>query len=174
MTSGIGSDAAAAVRTFGTIFRDVVHKYSQCQAYSLTEQLNHGIRYFDSRVSTKPNTNSIHFIHAFYGPTVESGLKEINSFLSSHSKEIVFLDFNHFYDMNDEHHKQLLELLQNTFKDKLCMYVGPENATLKMMWENNLQVIVFYQNKVSLICVSKTCSNIITFIFLFVLIFIRH
>ena len=150
LTSGIGSDADAAVRTFGFIFRDVVHKYAQCQTYSIIEQLNHGIRFFDFRVSTKPNTNSIHFLHAFYGPTVESGLKEINSFLSSHSKEIVFLDFNHFYEMSDDHHKHLLELVQNAFQDKLCMFVGSENASLKMMWENNLQVIVFYQNKVSI------------------------
>ena len=148
ISSGIGTDVSSAVKTFGTIFKDVVHRYSATQKYSLTEQLNHGIRYFDFRVSTKPNTTSLHFIHAFYGAAVETGLREIKEFISSHPKEIVLLDFNHFYDMNDSHHKQLLELIEKTFLEKLCMFVGVENATLNMLWENNLQVIVFYQNKV--------------------------
>ena len=100
-------------------------------------------------MSTKPNTKSFHFIHAFYGATVENGLQEIKTFLSAHPKEIVFLDFNHFYEMNDSHHTQLLQLIGNTFQEKLCMFVGVENATLNMLWENNLQVIVFYQDKVS-------------------------
>ena len=149
VNAGIGTDVPSAVKTFGTIFRDVVQRYSSTQKYSLTEQLHHGIRYFDFRVSTKPGTNSLHFIHAFFSCTaVEKELKEINTFLSSHPKEIVFLDFNHFYEMNDGHHKQLLETIEKTFQEKLCMFVGVENATLNMLWENNLQVIVFYQDKV--------------------------
>ena len=56
--------------------------------------------------------------------------------------------------MNDDSHKQLLDLIQTTFQGKLCMFIGVENATLNMLWENNLQVIVFYQDKVS-ICRDK-------------------
>ena len=147
-TSGIGTDVPAAVRTFGVVFKDVIHRYSVTQKYSLTNQLNHGIRYFDFRVSTKPGTDSLHFLHALFGATVESGLREINEFLIEHPREIILMDFNHFYDMNEESHKRLLHLIEKLFKRKLCMFVGVENATLNMLWENNLQVIVFYQDKV--------------------------
>ena len=147
-TSGIGSDVPAAVRTFGVVFKDVIHRYSVTQKYSLTNQLNHGIRYFDFRVSTKPGTDSLHFLHALFGATVESGLREIDEFLSEHPREIILMDFNHFYDMDEESHKRLLHLIEKLFKRKLCMFIGVENATLNMLWENNLQVIVFYQDKV--------------------------
>ncbi|XP_038142659.1 PI-PLC X domain-containing protein 2 isoform X2 [Cyprinodon tularosa] len=77
---------------------------------------------------------------------VRDGLLEINSFLCRHKKEVVFLDFNHYYAMDSEHHVYLIEMLQEVFGSKLCSDCAVENITLNYLWEKKYQVIVFYHH----------------------------
>lgn len=113
-------------------------------------QLTNGIRYFDFRVASRKGTDNIHFIHLFYGTTVGEGLDEIIKFLDKNKKEVVILDFNHFYGMSEDQHKRLLDMLLEKCGGRLCMFVGMENLTLNMLWENNLQIIIIYHHQVIL------------------------
>ncbi|XP_056290721.1 PI-PLC X domain-containing protein 2 isoform X2 [Pseudoliparis swirei] len=112
------------------------------------EQLEAGIRYFDLRVSSKPRESGheIYFIHGLFGHKVCDGLLEINTFLNRHRKEVVFLDFNHYYAMGAEHHVYLINMLKQVFGSKLCNDCAVESITLDFLWQNKYQVIVFYHH----------------------------
>ena len=65
---------------------------------------------------------------------------EIDSFLTQHPQEIVFLDFNHFYAMDEAHHKRLILRIQEAFGSKLCSACSVESMTLQNLWEKKCQV----------------------------------
>ncbi|XP_053378019.1 PI-PLC X domain-containing protein 3-like [Mercenaria mercenaria] len=112
-------------------------------------QLSSGIRYFDLRVASRSGTPNIHFLHTLYGTTVKEGLDEIIDFLDDNKKEIVILDFNHFYQMCEDQHQEFLKMLIEKCGEKLCLFVGIENLTLNMLWENGLQIIIVYHHKIA-------------------------
>ncbi|XP_065805105.1 PI-PLC X domain-containing protein 2 isoform X2 [Labrus bergylta] len=134
---------------FSVLAKKVMVKWSMTQNLTFKEQLDAGIRYFDLRVSSKPGEpgKEIYFIHGLFGHKVRDGLLEINNYLSRHRKEIVFLDFNHYYAMNAEHHKYLISMLQEVFGSKLCNNGAVEGITLDYLWEKGYQVIVFYHHQ---------------------------
>ncbi|XP_037549808.1 PI-PLC X domain-containing protein 2 [Nematolebias whitei] len=148
----VGPDQKAYVKYLATLFsvlaKKVMVKWSMTQNLTFREQLDAGIRYFDLRVSSKPGEpgNEIYFIHGLFGHKVRDGLLEINSFLCRHKKEVVFLDFNHYYAMETEHHVYLISMLQEVFGSKLCSNCKVENVTLDFLWEKKYQVIVFYHH----------------------------
>uniref|UniRef100_A0A667ZK35 Phosphatidylinositol specific phospholipase C X domain containing 2 n=1 Tax=Myripristis murdjan TaxID=586833 RepID=A0A667ZK35_9TELE len=148
----VGPDQKAYVVYLATIFRNVAKKvmvkWSMTQVQKVWGQLDAGIRYFDLRVSSKPSEsgNEIYFIHGLFGHKVRDGLTEINSFLNRHRKEVVFLDFNHHYAMEAEHHAYLISLIQEVFRGKLCLVCVVEDITLNYLWDKNYQVLVFYHH----------------------------
>ena len=73
-------------------------------------------------------------------PQVRDSLLEMNSFLSSHNKEVVFLDFNHHYAMGPEHHSYLISMLQEVFGSKLCGSTPVDHITLDFLWARKYQI----------------------------------
>jgi GGDEF domain-containing protein len=111
-----------------------------------------GIRYFDLRVCRTIDKHSdskspFTFTHGLLGDLVRVGLEEINEFLNKHSKEIILLDFNHFYDFNDQcGHDQLIHLIHEIFGKKLCTTARTiSQCTLNYLWNNKQQVILLYE-----------------------------
>ncbi|WAR25498.1 PLCX2-like protein [Mya arenaria] len=147
--SEIGPDAVPFVQFLGRIGAACIYKWSVSQDFSFREQLVAGVRYFDLRVAPRRTTGKFHFLHTLFGISVEDGVREIFDFLREHDKEVVILDFNHFYDMSDEKHTELIQKLIDICGEKMCVFVGIENLTLSTMWENGLQVIVIYHNKMA-------------------------
>lgn len=122
--------------------KKLMKKWSVTQNLTFREQLEAGIRYFDLRVSSKPGDadQEIYFIHGLFGIKVWDGLMEIDSFLAQHPREMVFLDFNHFYAMDEAHHKRLVRQIQEAFGNKLCSACCVESLTLQILWEKKCQV----------------------------------
>lgn len=111
-----------------------------------------GIRYFDLRVCRTREKNfdsrtAFAFTHGLLGHFVRDRLEEINEFLKQHPSEIVLLDFNHFYDFNDERdHDQLIHLIHEVFGTKLCTTARTiEECTLNYLWSHQQQVILLYE-----------------------------
>lgn len=138
--------------------KTVIRNWSITQSLNFTEQLNAGIRYFDLRVSIKKHgskgkksekqPDELRLIHGLFGPTHKATMEEICEFLESHPKEIILLDFNHFYHMDKKHHSECVDSMKSIFGDKLCPYqTDTESLTFKFMWENGYQVIVFYHHQ---------------------------
>lgn len=150
--SKFGPDRPRSIQYFlkaaGFVSRYVVHKWVITQDRTFAEQLNLGIRYFDLRVTSKPRCHECFFIHAQYGPPVTPCLKEMNSFLIEHPKEVILLDFNHFYQMTPVLHRHLLSVLTNVFGAKLCPPARMQDLTLNKMWENNRQVVAIYHDSI--------------------------
>ncbi|XP_075445664.1 PI-PLC X domain-containing protein 2 [Ascaphus truei] len=146
--SPVAPDQATTIKRLAKIslVKKLIKKWSVTQNLTFTEQLESGIRYFDLRVSSKPEEvgRDIYFIHGLYGIKVWDGLKEISGFLTYHNKEVVLLDFNHFYAMEHRHHFDLVNMMQEVFGNKLCTTECVENITLQYMWENKFQVLIFY------------------------------
>ena len=101
------------VSVFGTVAKKLMRKWLATQTMNFTGQLGAGIRYFDLRISTKPRDpdNELYFAHGLFSAKANEGLEEINAFLTDHHKEVVFLDFNHFYGMQKYHHEKLVQML---------------------------------------------------------------
>lgn len=142
--SPVGPDQATAIKRLAKIslVKKLMKKWSVTQNLTFKEQLDGGIRYFDLRVSSKPGETGqeIYFIHGLFGIKVWDGLMEINNFLTHHPTEVVFLDFNHFYAMDNNHHLYLIRRMQEIFESKLCTKECVENVTLQSLWDKQQQV----------------------------------
>ncbi|XP_029434708.1 PI-PLC X domain-containing protein 2 isoform X2 [Rhinatrema bivittatum] len=154
--SPIGADQAASVRRLARIalVKKLIKKWSVTQSLTFKEQLESGIRYFDLRVSSRADEagEEIYFLHGLFGMKVRDGLTAINTFLRHHGREVVFLDFNHFYAMTHGHHTRLIDMLQEIFGSKLGTAEHVENVTLQSLWKKGVQVLVFYHSGLSREC----------------------
>ena len=128
--------------------KPAIKNWSTCQDLTLTQQLELGVRYMDLRVAPKPGSEDIYMVHALYGRTVAQCMTEINDFLNQHTKEIVLLDFNHFFDMTAVEHTVLISALMDIFGQKMCQLLDADSLTLENLWSSGLQVIVFYHNEI--------------------------
>lgn len=125
-----------------------MYRWSLTQSLDVTQQLKKGIRYLDCRVSWCKDTGDFHFLHGLYGGQVEPCLKEVAAFLDNHPKEVVFLDFNHFYNMQIDQHNKLARKLVDIFENKIFVFekgVPINGISLEVLWQVNKQVIIFYQ-----------------------------
>ncbi|XP_048350822.1 PI-PLC X domain-containing protein 2 isoform X1 [Sphaerodactylus townsendi] len=150
--SPVGPDQATAIKRLAKIslVKKLMKKWSVTQNLTFKEQLESGIRYFDLRVSSKPGEagQEIYFIHGLFGIRVSDGLMEINTFLTHHPTEVVFLDFNHFYAMDKNHHVYLIGRIKEVFGSRLCTKECVENVTLNYLWEKKQQVLIFYHHPI--------------------------
>ncbi|KAJ8402009.1 hypothetical protein AAFF_G00372440 [Aldrovandia affinis] len=140
------------VSVFGAVAKKLMRKWLATQSMDFTSQLEAGVRFFDLRISTKPRDpdNLLYFAHGLFSATVREGLEQISGFLASHAREVVFLDFNHFYGVQNVHHESLVGMLREVFGDRLCPTLFAQEVTLKYLWEREYQVLVFYHNPVAL------------------------
>ena len=57
--------------------------------------------------------------HAMHGASIQVLLDDVLQFTTKFPKEIIILDFNHFYGIDTEHHQQLISKIEETFERKL-------------------------------------------------------
>lgn len=92
-------------------------------------------------MATKPNDINFYTVHALYGDPVMKELVNIKTFLESHTKEILILDFQHFYHFSEADHNRLSLVLKSLFHSKICPCSYPiEKLNLAIMRKNNWQV----------------------------------
>lgn len=128
------------------IAKRIVYRWSYTQRINATQQLQRGVRYFDFRVSPKPDTGEVCLVHGLYGMSVYDALKEINEFLATHPKEVVILDFQHFYNVTDDVHVKIIADILDIFGAKLCPFKRNLNQlTMASLWSNAYQAFVFYR-----------------------------
>ena len=144
----LGPDCDAAIKDlaklFGGMIKDIICRWSLTQSLGATAQLKAGIRYFDLRISTKPESEDLYVLHGLYSVTLEKYLTDIKTFLDAHPKEVVLLDLNHFYKMSEFEHKQCVSMILEILGYKMCPLLDMESVTLQTMWDSQLQVLVFY------------------------------
>lgn len=134
-------------RIFTPFFsRRVLTRWSKVQSVNLTSQLCMGIRYFDFRLQYEETSGIILVVHLMKSEPLSDGLETINSFLHSHDKELVILDFQHFVGFTARVHSSLTHLLRVAFGDKLCPGdISMSKISLEAMHRRGYQVIVVYR-----------------------------
>ncbi|XP_073978993.1 PI-PLC X domain-containing protein 3 isoform X2 [Rhodnius prolixus] len=125
----------------------IMFNWSVTQGKNVTNQLKLGVRYLDLRIALKASDHrNFYFVHGMYANKINGGLSDIVKFLNAHKKEIVILDFQHFYGLSYADHERLVKLITEIFKDKLCPEQSSvRSVTLNWMMENNYQVIAIYR-----------------------------
>ncbi|XP_046752754.1 PI-PLC X domain-containing protein 3 [Diprion similis] len=146
----IGPDGPKFLRHLGCfkmVAKPVIFNWSITQHDDVKAQLNGGIRYLDLRVAKKDGLNEICFLHGLYGASIEEPLEDIADWLTSHPGEVVILDFQHFYQFSDSLHNVLINIIESTFKGKLCP-VFPSFTHISLQWLalEKYQVFVIYRN----------------------------
>ncbi|XP_050298062.1 PI-PLC X domain-containing protein 3-like isoform X2 [Anthonomus grandis grandis] len=128
--------------------RHIMANWTKNQNVAVKEQLKAGIRYFDLRVSAKSRENNLYFCHGMYSCKVEPVLNEISTFLETHSKEVVILDFQHFYGFTQQTHGKLMQMLLKTYGTKLLPYSDHmDHLSLDYMTSQfSYQVITVYRS----------------------------
>lgn len=165
-THDSGTSSAASSSSFSPDATDVIKKINwmgsgtvaglaRTQDKNIGQQLQLGVRYFDLRVAPNPDCNNeLYFVHSKYGDSVSSSIKDVKSFLDKHDGEVVVLDFQHFYNMNEENYNELMKLL----KDNLGEYLAPATSstlngkTLKRLCDKNQRVIVIFNDSAFYAC----------------------
>lgn len=128
--------------------KDIIHKWSICQNLSILDQLKAGIRFLDIRVTHREADDEFYVTHSLFGPKVYDCMEDVKKFLIDHPKEVVLLDFNHFFNMQLEQHILLLTSLLSIFESFLCPFTTMDKTTLNMLWRNNFRVLIFYHHDV--------------------------
>jgi len=72
-----------------------------------------------------------------------TGSAQAGAFVQAHPKEIVILDFNHFYAMSSGACSTLASKITSTFGSKLVPVSRDAETTVQDLWEAGQQVVVF-------------------------------
>ncbi|XP_076241487.1 PI-PLC X domain-containing protein 2 isoform X2 [Calliopsis andreniformis] len=147
----VGPDEPRYIRALGRycslVSKPIIFNWSITQQNDIKDQLNGGIRYLDLRVATKPTDGDIYFLHGLYGSKIYQPLQQVAEWLSSHSNEIVILDFQHFYSFSEMDHRHLVDTIFRIFPRKLCPVASSfDHITLRWLNLEKYQVIVIYRN----------------------------
>jgi hypothetical protein len=94
---------------------------SSTQNLNITGQLNMGMRYLDVRVATGSSGETAIFHGCIEGGLFCNVLEQINTFLTDHAGEFIFLDLVQEYgrDFDNAKRVQMFEDVKSTFGDKM-------------------------------------------------------
>lgn len=144
--SSAAPDAPRGLNVIFRMFPGCVQKWLLTQNYTVRQQLEHGIRYLDIRTSY--HEQSFKFCHGLYSCENLQPLEDVNSFLATHPKEVVILDFQHVYNCDRDLHQKYCELILSIFGEKILPRNSIETldrCSLETMAKNGHQVIVIYR-----------------------------
>lgn len=104
----------------------------------------------DLRVAYNSKEGRLYFVHGVYCDEIAFPMEDVLHFLSSHPREFVIMDLQHFYEFNESHHQQLTNYLLKQFgsiiyERSLHEYDFSE-LTLAKALALHKQVIVIYRN----------------------------
>lgn len=109
-------------------------------------------------MATKPNDSNFYTVHALFGDPVMKELVNMKAFLVSHAKEIIVLDFQHFYNFSEADHNRLSLVLKSLFCNMICPYSYPiDTLNLDVMRKNSWQVMNIMNININLIIIHDSC-----------------
>ncbi len=124
-----------------SIIRPIVAGWSKTQPYSINDQLNNGIRYFDFRVCY--NNADFYLCHTMLGDLVSNALKNIQTFAQAHPSEMIIIDFNHFYGVdNSALETQFLQMLKDNLGNSVIPNTYHANSTMGQIRQSKRQIII--------------------------------
>ena len=95
------------------------------------------------RVGYLADRKDFFFVHGCYGYAIVDLLKEMKVFLDNNPKEVLIVDFNHFYSFTDEIHKAkngLLDSVEETINNDYSQWMTNLPVTLTTIPLNQLAI----------------------------------
>lgn len=129
------------------VVKKVISDWAKAQGQNITEQLEGGIRYLDLRVCL--NDKDMFVVHGMYAENINVVIDAVHNFVTQNNKEIVILDFNHFYEMTANSHRSLVSTLISTFSSVLIPRSKTVNATVNDLWSAKQRVVILYDDETS-------------------------
>jgi len=126
-----------------TVVKGICRSWSQCQSYSITQQLMDGVRYLDFRViRTGSNFEVCHSIT--YGALMPL-LDEVKTFIHDNPKELVFLHFQKIFNCDKKQMDYLAQEVILRFQNDI---VSPKKfslySKLQDIWDRKKKIIIFF------------------------------
>lgn len=129
-----------------SIVRPIVAGWSKTQPYSIKQQLNHGIRYLDFRVCLFQS--HFYLCHALISVRLKKALEQIQYFIQQNPSEIILLDINHIYNVeNSAQESQLVQLIQKYLGDSLIPNTYHVTDTIGTLRQSQKNIIVFMNSQ---------------------------
>jgi hypothetical protein len=66
---------------------------------------------------------------------VQDALNSVAKFVTKYPREVVIVDFNHFYGMTQQLHLELIKMIHETFGDALASRKRTPTSPLREFWE---------------------------------------
>ncbi|XP_066930790.1 PI-PLC X domain-containing protein 2-like [Clytia hemisphaerica] len=153
-TTPMSPDKSKLIKTFGNCNKQFVINWSLCQSMTITEQLNHGVRYFDMRPGFIDYEDDFFFVHGVHGVLIRDLLHQMRQFLDFNPREVILVDFNHFHSFDEIRHKRLVEMIHKVFDSLLVPrdIFDDVTFTLSDLWRMDKRVILSYKHE-------ETCSK---------------
>lgn len=107
-----------------------INNWSICQTMSIYTQLMNGIRTLDMRVSFDITTNVFYITHTYFSEQLSVVISDLNSFLSTHPTEIVFVQITPDYEYTADWTNLMEFNMCQLFINTLLNYVIPYNGTI--------------------------------------------
>jgi hypothetical protein len=110
-------------------------------AAGVTAALHGGARYLDMRVCYDAATDSLRGVHSLFGPRIDPLLAAVAAFVNEadHAREVLLVDFNHFYAMTPALHARLQTLMSKLFSNRLVRKAD-YGLPLKELWRRRRTV----------------------------------
>lgn len=146
-SASVAPDAESIINGLYKVMPCVVRRWAKTQYLKATEQLMHGIRYFDLRICLKKSDLRFYFVHGLFCEDISGPLDEIKKFLDDHPFEMVILDCQHFFEFSIEHYGILAHELMATFGDRVYGRSDGKLTLLTMDRARQLQKQVIIHTK---------------------------
>lgn len=102
------------------------------------------------RTAFNVHNQNFYLVHGVYCEEISGPLTDLVRFLDEHPKEVVILDFQHFYDLQAPQHQQLINIIMHNFHSKLFKRsFGDSNLiqlNLNFAYQYRKQIVVIYRN----------------------------
>jgi len=83
----------------GNLIKGFSIRQSKTQVVGAKDLLKSGVRYFDLRLSIKPDEDNLYTVHNYFSTEFKQVLTEINDFLEENPGEFIIIDLQHAYGM---------------------------------------------------------------------------
>ena len=135
------------IRYLGQGPKQFASDWSRAQGLNIRQQLKHGVRFLDLRVSKCRQDSRYYMVHTFCGPPLKDVLVEIHDFLTEHRGECVLVsvvpvcDVDHI-ELHGVFERHLGEFLLK--RERESYQISPLSLTLSHLTEKG-RLVVFYK-----------------------------
>lgn len=136
------------LRCLGPRNRQFASDWARTQSLSIRQQLEHGVRYIDLRISKCSSDNQYYIVHSFCGPALRGILNDIQEFFSAHPQECLLMSIQPVFgvDHNELHNiieRKLGGLLLKREPDSYPK-ISPISLTISHLLSKG-RIVVFYK-----------------------------